>query len=29
MLKLRPHHILDIVRNIGNERKLEPHPFWT
>ncbi len=27
MLKLRPHHILDIVRNIGHERKLEPHPF--
>jgi hypothetical protein len=27
MLKLRPHHILDIVRNIGHERKIERHPF--
>ena len=27
MLYLRPHHILDIVRNIGNGRKLEPHPY--
>jgi len=27
MLKLRPHHILDIVRNIGHERKIAPHPF--
>jgi hypothetical protein len=27
MLRLRPHHILDIVRNIGHERKTEPHPF--
>lgn len=27
MLKLRPHHVLDIVRNIGHERKIEPHPF--
>ncbi|MFY9152495.1 MAG: DUF1284 domain-containing protein [Prolixibacteraceae bacterium] len=27
MLKLRPHHILDIVRNIGHQRKIEPHPF--
>lgn len=27
MIKLRPHHILDIVRNIGHERKIEPHPF--
>lgn len=27
MLRLRPHHILDIVRNIGHERKIEPHPF--
>ena len=27
MLRLRPHHILDIVRNIGHERKMEPHPF--
>jgi len=27
MLKLRPHHILDIVRNIGHDRKIEPHPF--
>ncbi len=27
MLKLRPHHILDIVRNIGHDRVVEPHPF--
>ncbi|MBL7970584.1 MAG: DUF1284 domain-containing protein [Prolixibacteraceae bacterium] len=27
MLRLRPHHILDIVRNIGHGRKMEPHPF--
>lgn len=27
MLRLRPHHILDIVRNIGHERKIEPHPL--
>jgi len=27
MLKLRPHHILDIVRNIGHEREIVPHPF--
>lgn len=27
MIRLRPHHILDIVRNIGHERKIEPHPF--
>jgi len=27
MLKLRPHHILDIVRNIGHEREIAPHPF--
>lgn len=27
MLRLRPHHILDIVRNIGHERKMEPHPL--
>ena len=26
-LRLRPHHILDMVRNIGNGRKLEPHPY--
>ena len=26
-LRLRPHHILDIVRNIGNGRKPEPHPY--
>jgi hypothetical protein len=25
MLRLRPHHILDIVRNIGHDRKIEPH----
>ncbi len=27
MLELRPHHILDIVRNIGNERPIEPHEY--
>lgn len=27
MLKLRPHHILDIVRNIGHHRPIEPHPL--
>ena len=27
MLKLRPHHILDIVRNIGHNRPTEPHPL--
>lgn len=27
MLSLRPHHILDMVRNIGNGRKIEPHPY--
>jgi hypothetical protein len=27
MLKLRPHHILDIVRNIGNERQVVPHEY--
>ena len=27
MLKLRPHHILDIVRNIGNERPIFPHEY--
>ncbi|ADK81076.1 DUF1284 domain-containing protein [Sediminispirochaeta smaragdinae] len=27
MLRLRPHHILDIVRNIGNERPIVPHEY--
>jgi len=27
MLRLRPHHILDIVRNIGNNRSLVPHEY--
>jgi len=27
MLRLRPHHILDIVRNIGNDRPRVPHPY--
>ncbi len=27
MLKLRPHHILDIVRNIGHNRPTKPHPL--
>ena len=27
MLKLRPHHILDIVRNIGYAREIAPHPL--
>ena len=27
MLRLRPHHIIDIVRNIGNNRPLTPHPY--
>ena len=27
MFSLRPHHILDIVRNIGHDRKIEPHAF--
>ena len=27
MLRLRPHHILDIVRNIGNERPIIPHEY--
>ena len=27
MLRLRPHHILDIVRNIGHHRPIEPHPL--
>ena len=27
MLQLRPHHILDIVRNIGHNRPIEPHPL--
>ena len=27
MLSLRPHHILDIVRNIGNDRPIMPHEY--
>ncbi len=27
MLKIRPHHILDIVRNIGNKRPVIPHEY--
>jgi hypothetical protein len=27
MLKLRPHHLIDIIRNIGQNRPLIPHPY--
>ena len=27
MLRLRPHHILDIVRNVGNNREIKPHEY--
>jgi hypothetical protein len=27
MLSLRPHHILDIIRNIGNDREKKPHEY--
>jgi hypothetical protein len=27
MIRLRPHHILDIIRNIGNDRKIAPHEY--
>ncbi len=27
MLELRPHHILDIVRNVGNGRAIAPHEY--
>lgn len=27
MIRLRPHHLIDIIRNIGHERPVEPHPF--
>ena len=27
MLQLRPHHLIDIVRNIGQDRPLVPHPY--
>ncbi|QQO09912.1 hypothetical protein [Breznakiella homolactica] len=27
VLELRPHHILDMVRNIGNERPRVPHEY--
>ncbi len=26
-LKLRPHHILDIISSYGNNEKFEPHPY--
>ena len=26
-MQLRPHHLIDIIRNIGLERPLEPHPY--
>ena len=26
-MKLRPHHILDILRNYGHGRTFEPHPY--
>jgi hypothetical protein len=26
-LKLRPHHILDIISSYGNDEKFEPHPY--
>ena len=27
MIKIRPHHFLDIIRDYGNEVKREPHPW--
>jgi hypothetical protein len=27
MIKLRPHHLIDIIRNIGQERPVVPHPY--
>jgi hypothetical protein len=27
MLQLRPHHLIDIIRNIGQDRPLMPHPY--
>jgi hypothetical protein len=27
MLRLRPHHLIDIIRNIGQERPIIPHPY--
>jgi hypothetical protein len=27
MLLLRPHHLIDIIRNIGQGRPVEPHPY--
>jgi hypothetical protein len=27
MLKLRPHHLIDIIRNIGQGRPVIPHPY--
>lgn len=27
MIRLRPHHLIDIIRNIGQDRPVEPHPY--
>jgi hypothetical protein len=27
MICLRPHHLIDIIRNIGQERPVVPHPY--
>jgi hypothetical protein len=27
MLHIRPHHLIDIIRNIGQGRTIEPHPY--
>ena len=27
MLHLRPHHLIDIIRNIGQDRPVAPHPY--
>lgn len=27
MIRIRPHHLIDIIRNIGHEQPVEPHPF--
>ena len=27
MLHLRPHHLIDIIRNIGHDRPTVPHPY--
>jgi hypothetical protein len=26
-VEIRPHHLIDIIRNIGLERPLKPHPY--